>query len=203
MQKTIHVAGSMHIIFKFSMLMLLASCVASVQPPPSNLNDACVMKKERPGWFSDLNAAQKKWQVPIPVMLATIYQESKFVSNARTPLSYKIGVIPMGRNSSAYGFSQAIDSTWKWYKRDTGNPSAKRDDFGDAVDFMGWYMDQSLERLNIPKTSARKQYLAYHDGHTGYRRGTYRRKAWLMRIATQVQSRAELYEQQLAGCPGK
>ncbi len=191
----------MKTLWHASVFLWLAACSAAVQPPPSNLNDACVIKSERPKWFKAMNHVQKKWQVPVFVQLATIYQESKFVGRARTPLAFRMGVIPMGRNSSAYGYSQAIDSTWKWYKRDTGNRSAKRDSFPDAVDFMGWYMDQSYQRLGISKSSARKQYLAYHDGHTGYRRGTYRRKAWLLRISKEVAARAKLYEEQLVTCP--
>ena len=184
------------------LLLLLSSCATSVTPPPSNLNDACAIKAERPQWYNAMLATQKKWDVPIAVQMATIYQESKFKGQARTPLEFKLNVIPMGRNSSAYGYSQAIDSTWKWYKRETRNASAKRDNFEDAVDFMGWYMDQSTQKLGISKTSARKQYLAYHDGHAGYRRGTYRRKGWLMRISKEVQARAEMYSEQLQSCSG-
>lgn len=183
-----------------SLLLILTACGSSVPTPPRNLNDACAIKAERPKWYNSMVNVQKKWDVPVAVQMATIYQESKFKGQARTPLSYKLGVIPMGRRSSAYGYSQAIDSTWKWYKRETRNASAKRDNFADAVDFMGWYMDQSHQKLGISKSSARKQYLAYHDGHTGYRRGSYRRKGWLVRIAGEVQSRAEMYSEQLATC---
>ncbi len=186
-----------------SLLLILCACGASVQPPPNNLNDACAIIKERPKWYKAMLATQSKWDVPVAVQMATIYQESKFKGQARTPLAFKLDVIPMGRNSSAYGFAQAIDSTWKWYMRETGNRSAKRDDFDDAVDFMGWYMDQSFQRLGIPKTSARNQYLAYHDGHAGYRRRTYRRKGWLMRVSKEVQARAEMYSEQLAECGSK
>lgn len=190
----------MHNKLLISLFLLLAACGSSVTPPPSNLNDACAIRAERPSWFNAMAATQQKWGVPVSVQMATIYQESKFKGEARTPLTFKLGVIPMGRNSSAYGYSQAIDSTWKWYKRETGNHSARRDDFKDAVDFMGWYMDQTKEKLGIPKTDARRHYLAYHDGHAGYRRGTYRRKGWLMRISKEVQARAKLYDKQLTAC---
>ncbi|MFQ5437252.1 MAG: transglycosylase SLT domain-containing protein [Paracoccaceae bacterium] len=185
------------------LLLFLSACGASVEPPPSDLNDACVIKAERPKWMKALQTASAKWQVPIPVMMATVYQESKFDGLARTPLAFRMGVIPMGRDSSAYGYAQAIDSTWKWYQRETGNRSAKREDFADAVDFMGWYMDQSNQRLGISKSNARRQYLAYHDGHVGYRRGTYRRKRWLLRVSKEVQARARMYAEQLDGCAEK
>jgi len=186
-----------------SLFLALAACSGGVTPPPSNINNACTIIHERPKWSKSLNEASAKWQVPVPVLLATIYQESKFRGDARTPLSFKMGVIPMGRDSSALGYSQAIDSTWKWYQRDTGKRSAKRENFSDSVDFMGWYMDQSNKRLGIAKSSARRQYLAYHDGHAGYKRRTYRHKRWLMRISKDVQKRAKMYSKQLKECSGK
>jgi len=190
----------MRSIYVVLSLFLLSACGSSIPSAPRNLDDACVIAAERPSWHKAMQNAQVKWGVPVAVQMATIYQESKFVGDARTPLSYKLGVIPMGRRSSAYGYSQAIDSTWDWYRRDTGNQSARRDDFSDAVDFMGWYMDQSEQKLGIKKTDARKHYLAYHDGHTGYRRGSYKRKSWLVRISKEVQDRAVMYSEQLAQC---
>jgi len=188
------------IVSGVAVLVLLATCGPSVPPPPRNLNDACAIKAERPKWFKAMAGVEQKWGVPVAVQMATIYQESKFRGDARTPLNYSMGVIPMGRDSSAYGYAQAIDSTWKWYLRDTGRSGARRDRFDDAVDFMGWYFDQSEQRLGIEKDSARKQYLAYHDGHTGYRRGSYKRKKWLVRISKEVAARAEMYTTQLEEC---
>ena len=184
------------------LLLFLAACSASVPPPPSNLNDACVITAERPQWLKVMRATRDNWGVPVHVQMAVIWQESKFKGDARTPLTYNLGVIPMGRNSSAYGYAQAIDSTWNWYLRETGRRGAKRDNFADAMDFMGWYMAQSTERLGIPIDSARRQYLAYHEGFTGYKRGTYRRKPWLVRISKEVDARAAMYGKQLAACGG-
>ena len=65
---------------------------------------------------------------------------------------------------------------------------------------MGWYMTNTLERNGIPLHDARNQYLAYHEGHTGYARGSYNSKPWLIRIAGEVASRAQTYQLQLASC---
>lgn len=180
--------------------LLVAACSGSVPPPPSNIDDACVIAAERPEWLKAMKATQEKWGVPINVQMAFIYQESKFRGDARTPLRFELGVIPMGRQSSAYGYAQAIDSTWKWYLRDTGNRGARRDDIGDATDFMGWYMNQTLERNGVALSDARNQYLAYHDGHTGFKRRSYRRKRWLVRISGEIEDRAAMYADQLAIC---
>ncbi len=167
---------------------------------PGNLDNACAMKNQRGEWFSEMNRAQRKWGVPVASMMATIYQESKFDGTARTPVKYAAGVVPLGRQSSAYGFAQAIDSTWEWYQKAEGKKRAKRDDFGDAVDCMGWYMNQSKKRNGIALNDPYNQYLAYHDGHSGYAKGSYRKKGWLIPVARSVEDRAILYQTQLRRC---
>jgi hypothetical protein len=167
---------------------------------PRNLDNACSIVNQRPEYLKAFQATERRWGVPVAVQMATIYQESKFIGNARTPLRYTLGVIPMGRQSSAFGYSQALDATWDEYRADTGRRNAKRDNIRDATDFMGWYMNLTRDRNGIPLNDARNQYLAYHDGHTGYRRGSYNSKPWLVRIAGEVGNRAVTYNDQLRGC---
>ncbi len=167
---------------------------------PRNLHDACSILDQRPTYLKAMRKSERRWGIPVHVQMATMYQESKFVGNARTPFRFVLGVIPMGRQSSAYGYSQALDATWKEYKTGPGRNGAKRDDINDATDFMGWYMAESTERLGIEKTDARNQYLAYHEGRSGYARGSYRRKSWLVRIAGEIDARSETYNEQLNAC---
>lgn len=181
-------------------LFLLAACGGGNNSAPKNLNDACSILNQRPKFARAFKATERRWGVPAHVQMATIYQESKFIANARTPYRYVLGVLPMGRQSSAYGYAQALDGTWDGYKRATGRWSADRDDIFDATDFMGWYMNETRERNGISLRDARNQYLAYHEGHTGYSRGTYRNKAWLLRVSGEVASRANMYQKQLASC---
>lgn len=183
-----------------ALLLVIVACGSSGKAPPRNLDNACSIVSQRSGWLNDMKRAERKWGVPVPVQMATIYHESRFVGDARTPLRYTLGVIPMGRQSSAYGYSQALDGTWKEYQRAEGGRTARRDRFSDAVDFIGWYMDGSSERLGIAKSDARNQYLAYHDGRTGFARGSYKRKPWLLRVSGEVATRAEMYRNQLIGC---
>ncbi len=183
-------------------MLLVASCGGGggSGTSPRNLDNACAILQERPTYFRAFRAAERKWGVPVHVQMATIYQESKFDSDARTPLRYKLGVIPVGRQSSAFGYSQALDGTWKEYLNDVGRPGARRDNIRDATDFMGWYMTLTRDELGIPMSDARRQYLAYHEGRTGYRRGSYNQKSWLLRVASEVGQRAVTYERQLKGC---
>jgi len=181
-------------------LLLVAACGSSNNSAPRNLNNACSILNERPKYARAFKAAERRWGVPAHVQMATIYQESKFKSRARTPHRYVLGVLPMGRQSSAYGYAQALDGTWEGYQRATGRWSADRDDIFDAADFIGWYMNQTRERNGISLYDARNQYLAYHEGHTGYARGSYRSKAWLLRVSSEVATRADRYRGQLDNC---
>ncbi len=182
------------------LLLLLASCGGGNFSAPRNLDDACSIVRERPQYYRAMKATERKWGVPVYVQMATIHQESKFIGDARTPHQYALGVIPLGRQSSAYGYSQALDATWDEYRADQGRRGAKRDRIDDATDFMGWYMDQSQERLGISKSDARSQYLAYHEGRSGFARGSYNEKPWLVDVANRVDARSALYRGQLEGC---
>lgn len=187
---------------RIALIILVASCGGSAgkYSAPRNLDDICALKRERPHYIRAMEKVERRWNVPVPVQAAVIYQESKFIGDARTSFKYVLGVIPMGRRSSAYGYAQALDATWKEYQESSGGRRAKRDRIEDATDFMGWYMNRSYERNGIPLNDAAKQYLAYHEGHTGYARGSYNSKAWLLRVASEVGARSELYTTQLMNC---
>lgn len=182
------------------LFLFVASCGSGNFTPPRNLDNACSIITQRPKYLKAFRRAERKWGVPMHVQMAVIHQESKFVGNARTPLRFVLGVIPMGRQSSAYGYAQALDATWEEYRRTGGGRGARRDNIADASDFMGWYMAQSNEDLGLALDDTRNQYLAYHDGRAGFARGTYRRKAWLLRVSDEVEQRAQMYREQLGDC---
>lgn len=177
--------------------LLLLGCATT---PPANQRDVCAIFYEKDGWYADVFASQKKWGTPISVQMAIIHQESHFQSNVRPPRDWFLGVLPLPRSSSAYGYGQAQDSTWQWYMDSTDQQGADRDDFADVVDFIGWYTTVSQRKLGISKWDAEKQYLAYHEGHGGYSRGTYLAKSWLQRVAKRVGAQAKRYSAQLKSC---
>ena len=182
-----------------ALVLLGAACGGQRQfAAPRELDNACRILEERPSYARAFRATERRWGVPMAVQMAIIYQESKFVGNARTPHRYALGVIPVGRQSSAYGYSQAIDGTWEEYQRERGR--ARRDDIFDAADFMGWYMAQTNAELGIPLHDAENQYLAYHEGRGGYARQSYRDKSWLMTVAADLEERAAMYDAQLRSC---
>ncbi|MBC7675404.1 MAG: transglycosylase SLT domain-containing protein [Rhodoferax sp.] len=182
------------------LLAFLASCGGGNFSAPRNLDNACAIVDERPQYFRAMQDTERKWGVPVPVLMAIIHQESKFVGNARTPHRFALGIIPMGRQSSAYGYSQALDGTWDEYRDDQNRRGARRDRIEDATDFMGWYMAQSREKLGISLGDAETQYLAYHEGRTGYANGSHNDKPWLIEVAARVGTRAQTYSDQLTTC---
>lgn len=190
----------MNKFLKIAIVMMVASCGGGASEPPRNLDNACLLAREKPQYYQAMKRTESRWGVPVSVQMATIHQESRFVGNAKTPHRYALGVIPLGRQSSAYGYSQALDSTWDDYRADAGRYGAKRNRIQDATDFMGWYMDGTTRRLGIAKSDARNQYLAYHEGRTGYARGSHNSKGWLLGVADKVQARADMYRAQLISC---
>ncbi|MEP3847122.1 MAG: transglycosylase SLT domain-containing protein [Paracoccaceae bacterium] len=185
----------------FALVLMAASCGSSSgNVSRSALDNACTLVSQNPTYLRAFKQTERRWGVPVEVQMATIYQESKFKSDARTPFRYAAGVIPMGRQSSAFGYAQALDATWKEYKSETNSFGARRNRIKDATDFMGWYMNKTQNRNGVALSDARNQYLAYHEGHTGFARGSYRKKAWLVRVAGEVDQRSNLYAAQLSAC---
>jgi hypothetical protein len=182
-----------------ALAVCLSACLGG-QHPPRNVHDLCDIFRENRDWYESAHESQGRWGVPIPVMMAIIYQESEFEAEARPPRTSCLWIFPGPRPSSALGYAQALDTTWKEYQRYTGNTGADRDDFGDAVDFVGWYCYMSHKRCKIARNDAYSLYLAYHEGQGGFNRGTYQRKTWLKQAAVRVKSRAKTYERQLASC---
>jgi len=179
------------------LLLLLSACST---PRPHHVANVCHIFREYPKWYWATQDVKRHWGVPISVQMAIIHQESHFNANAKPPREKLLWIIPWKRPSSAYGYSQALNQTWRGYKRSTGHGGADRNDFKDAVDFIGWYAHRAHKKLGINRNNAYQLYLAYHEGLGGYQRRTYRRKAWLMHVARKVQKRAEIYSAQLRRC---
>jgi len=186
---------------KFAIL-LVSVCLFSgcTTLPPSNPDNICDIFDQKGGWYKDAKKAQDKWGSPIPTMMAFMYQESSFKAKAKPPRTKILWIFPGPRKSDAYGYSQAKDATWEWYQKESGNRWGDRDDFEDAIDFIGWYNYTSTKRVGIGADDPYRLYLAYHEGHGGYKRGSYNKKPQLKKIAKKVSARAYKYRQQLATC---
>jgi hypothetical protein len=178
--------------FPIKGLLLSLSLVASMTAGPvsaaSDVENACTMMQEKAAWRGAADAASKKWRVPVPAILAVMRQESRFVATAAA-----------GR-TSAYGFAQVLDGTWNWYREATRATAAKRDNFADSADFIGWYMANTEKRIGLPVDDVASHYLVYHEGHVGYRSFRWESKPNLLKVADKVAAFALRYEEQLAVC---
>ena len=177
--------------------LLLTGCSSTA--PPSDANNLCSIFKEKPSWYRAAKRSQKKWGTPVQIQMAIMFQESSFRHNVRPPRPYFL-FIPLPRKSSAYGYAQAQDGTWQEYLDETGGWFKSRDNFADAIDFIGWYTNKTRRVNGVSLWRADQLYLNYHEGWGGYRRGTYKSKPWLMNTAQRVKSRASNYGEQLRRC---
>ncbi|MFY0640173.1 MAG: hypothetical protein JXR16_03935 [Bermanella sp.] len=178
-------------------VLVLAACTTA---PPKNINNVCEIYDEYYDWYIAADAVYERWRIPHHVTMAFIHQESKFIDDARPPWEWFLWIIPTGRASSAFGYAQALDGTWYEYQAKTDNWGADRDDFEDAVDFIGWYNHKTLIRNKVSPHDAYSLYLAYHEGQGGFSRGTYKNKPWLLKIAKKVKKRSDMYRYQLQNC---
>ena len=170
---------------------------------PRRQADICAIFAHNPSWKRAALKAERKWGAPAHVQMAIMWKESSFRHDARPPRKKVFfGLVGWGRISTAYGFAQALDGTWDRYLAETGRSSwfADRTNFADASDFIGWYMWTTYKVNGVPMSDAVTQYLNYHEGQGGFRRGTYRSKAWLIKAARRVGARAERYRRQMSRC---
>lgn len=183
-------------------LLLLINLVVAgcVSPPPKDVNNICQVFHQYPAWYKDSLDVQRRWRVPIAVQMAIIHQESKFDAQAQPERTKLLWLIPWTRPSTAYGYTQALRSTWALYRQSQGSFWASRGNFTDGVDFIGWYANEANRRAGIPRDNAYALYLAYHEGIGGYQQKTYLKKHWLIPVAHKVSARAQIYQAQLAKC---
>ncbi|MGA8864282.1 MAG: transglycosylase SLT domain-containing protein [Gallionella sp.] len=177
-------------------MLLIAGC-ATYQP--AQTENVCSIFRGDTDWYKSALDANKRWGTPVWVMMAIIDQESRFVSDAKPARDWFL-FIPLPRQSSAYGYAQAQDQTWENYMKDTGNSGHDRDDFADAINFVGWYTNTTQRTLGISKWDAYHQYLVYHEGYDAYKSGSWENKEWLKQVAGKVRRKAAAYNAQLKQC---
>lgn len=184
------------LLLTFPTLLLLQGCATS---PPRNQSNLCAIFEEKPSWYDDAREMEEVYGTPINVAMAFIKQESSFINDAKPPRDHLLGFIPWGRVSTAYGYAQAQDPVWGEYLDGTGN-GGSRNNFDDAIMFVGWYTDKTQKRLGVSKWDPYNQYLAYHEGQGGFKRKSYNKKPQLLKVARKVEQQAKDYGWQLKQC---
>ena len=188
------------IIFTLTLILSSQGCVTS----PTHAGNACSIFDEKYFWFKAAKKSSKKWGVPVATLMSVINQESSFKQYAKPPRKKLFGYIPLlTRESSSLGYSQSTKGSWTQYKKETGKRLVTRISFRDSVDFVGWYISTANKELGISKKDTFSQYLAYHEGMSGFKKKTYKKKPGLLKIASKVEKQAQTYNTQLSKCMNK
>ncbi|WP_150467353.1 transglycosylase SLT domain-containing protein [Francisella sp. SYW-9] len=179
------------IIVVFSILFINITGILAKEGSLLSRN-ICQVLKHHPSWRNSLIKADKRYNISPAFTLAVIHQESKFHANAKN------------RHSSAFGYAQAVDGTWRIFQKDV-EPYAKRNDFNDSVEFIDWYMAQLAHKLHIKTSNSFDLYLAYMLGEGGYRDymdNSYKSSSMLHReaIAAKVRLKSQVYSLELKDC---
>ena len=189
------------LLILFSLLFIfLVSCSSN---NITNTANSCVIFEGKRNWYKATKKSYDKWNAPIALQLAIINQESSFQQFAKPKRKKIFGLIPAGRPSTAFGYAQVTNPTWDWYKSSTNKNNASRANFKDVTDFIGWYSDQTSKMLGIKKHDFYNQYLAYHEGHGGWKKKSFKSKKWLIEVAKKVESNGNKYNIQLKECETK
>ena len=183
-----------------SLSLVLIFIVACSSMDLKNTSDSCILFDQKKNWYKATKKSYDKWNVPISLQLAIINQESSFQQFAKPKRKRLFGLIPGSRPSTAFGYAQVTKPTWEWYKTINGKKNASRANFADITDFIGWYSEQTTKMLGISKKDSYNQYLAYHEGHGGWKKESYKSKKWLMEVAKNVETTANMYNNQLKQC---
>ena len=190
-----------NILIYSSLILIFSIACSSINQ--INTEDSCIIFNEKKNWYKSAKESYDNWSVPISLQLAIINQESSFKQFAKPKRNFFLGIIPAERPSTAFGYAQVTNPTWDWYKSRTGNSNASRANFKDVTDFIGWYGSQSKKILGISKNDYYNQYLAYHEGHGGWKNKSYNSKKWLLNVAKKVETKANKYNNQLKECEDK
>ena len=180
-------------------LCLAAGCAVT---PPKQQHNICSVFDQHPAWYDYAQKSAETWGTPAQIQMAFVRQESSYRENAKPPFEWFL-FIPLGRPSSATGFAQIQDPVWKEYTAERGSLFRSRGDMEDALDFIGWYNHKSHKQLGLSKWNARELYLAYHEGRSGYRRGSFKKKPKLLKVADKVARTADEYGVQLKQCKAR
>jgi hypothetical protein len=181
------------VLFTIVFVILALSSCSENETKVDKSTGVCKIISQHSGWNKSLKKAQDNYNLSPAFAMAIIYQESNFDANASS------------KYSSAHGYAQAINGTWKNFQKDV-KTNAKRNNFDDSVQFMGWYMSSLSKSLKLNMSDSTNLYMAYMLGATGfkrYRAGTFKNKNKIIedkKIAAKVTSYAKIYESQFKKC---
>ena len=163
--------------------------------PPSNPGDLCSVFQEKDSWYASAHRVHSKYGVPIDVATAIILQSQGLGIKESDAID---SIFTFG--ASEKGYLSVPDELWLQYVDEEGSFISDRSNFGDALDFVGWYMNKAHDKCGIALTDTYNQYLCYREGIDGYNNDSYSVKSWLIDEAKNAAKIAEEYRRQLLHC---
>lgn len=181
-----------------SLAALTSGCSSD---PASGADNLCSVFQDHDAWYAAAHRTHQKYGIPMHVAFALLVHEDSVASgNARDKtVSFQNGAV-IKPISEEQGYLVVDDAVWEEYLDDEGSFLSDRDDFTDALDFIGWYMTKTKERTGIAYTDAYNQYLNYREGWDAYKGGEHQGKDWLVTEAESARERAERFRTQLLHC---
>lgn len=167
--------------------------------PPSNPDDLCAIFQEKDSWYVAAHRVHERHKVPINVAMAILSVTLAGNDDEDRPMRWFL-FIPYGRGDLSFGHVQAPDEIWNEYVDSYGSMFTERENFADALDFVGWYMTRTKAVNGIALTDAYNQFLNYIEGWDGFAKGSYEDKEWLKNMAQDVAETADNYRDQLLKC---
>ena len=182
-------------------VLLLALAAAGCTPSvPDRQQDLCAVFHQHPDWFDYAREAEDTWDVPIHILMAFVHHESRLSERcAAAPQVRSLGH-PMGprlvRQGVRPGAGPGLGGLHERARFLLAQP-------------LGHGRRPRLHRLVQPRDVARagdrqdrraQPLSRLSRGPHGYRRGSYKAKPALQRIARRVAETASSYEAQLERC---
>ena len=174
--------------------------IISCSSIPKYSENACKIFDERYFWYKHTKKSSEKYGAPVHIILAFVNKESGFNRWAKPKRTKLFKIIPYKRPSSSFGYSQAVNKTWKLYKTETNNPLALRSRFKDSVMFIGWYIQKTNKINKIPLNDSYRQYLNYYLGWGNYAKKIYKKDKKAIIFAKSVEKQSKIYKSQLEEC---
>lgn len=161
------------VLISFALVGCFGSGAKHVEP------DICELLDENDEWLKPLANAQANYGTPVSLTLALLEQ-------------------PLSEFDKAHVLPRTAD--WDEYRVRTENWAASPRNIEDAVDFIGWFSQESIKRNKLSWSNVSAHYLSYRLGHGGYHRYDAEKYPELKMKADKIQQQSHKWQQSLKRC---
>ena len=181
------------------MSILLSSGCQIIPINHKNQNNICRFLEDNP-YMNQVISSENISNAQQATILAIIHHESAHQPQARPVKKWIIKPwIPWSYYSSAKSYAQITQPTWQDFsKTRTFKPNINA--YMDNISFIIWYFDKNKKVLGTKKDTISECYLIYHEGPSGYRKGTQSFSLALKQYALKVEHTGKIYLKALKKC---